>query len=74
MGSYVWFAAINVGIGAVGWLLWNDISTWFNQGYSQIAVCLGCRRHAIVPGCPLHDPERRLEGEAVSPDGRAEAS
>lgn len=35
-------------------------------------ICTGCRRHAIVPGCPVHDPERRRNGEDVSATSSAE--
>jgi len=72
--GYVWFAAINIGIAAVGWRLWDDISTWFNAGYHQIAVCTGCTKGRFVPGCPVHDPERRRNGEAMSATRSAEAS
>jgi len=70
------FAAICAFIGVVGWMLWDDISTWFNAGYDQMAVCAGCRKGAIVPGCPLHDPLGRLgrDPEAAQPASRAEAS
>ena len=59
ISQYVWFAAINVGIGIVGFLLWDDMSTWFNDGYHQIAVCTGCTKGRFVPGCPVHDPQDR---------------
>ena len=32
----------------------------------DVSGCLGCSRHRFVPGCPLHDPERRRNGEAMT--------
>lgn len=31
------------------------------------AECAGCQRHFVIPGCPLHDPERRRNGEETQP-------
>lgn len=35
-------------------------------------TCSGCTKGRIVPGCPVHDPERRRNGEAVqTKEGKA---
>ena len=59
IAQYVIFASICAGVGVIGWFLWDDMSTWFNAGYHQIAVCTGCTKGRFVPGCPVHDSDLR---------------
>lgn len=52
-------------LAAVGVLVW----VWFlRQMFSSDGFfdktpgpfeCIGCQRHRVVPGCPVHDPEAR---------------
>lgn len=56
IGQWLAFTTICAGIGVIGWLFWNDIGAWFTPDGD---VCLGCSRHRLVPGCPIHDSQRR---------------
>lgn len=53
-----------VGLWAHDWrLILAGVATWlvFPLVASDVATvaCLGCTKGRIVPGCPVHDPERR---------------
>lgn len=45
--------------GIAVWLIYPAISTPIHDDTIELPVCSGCSKGAMIPGCPVHDEERR---------------
>lgn len=62
--------------GIAVWVIYPLISDDIDE--VALPACLGCQRHFVIPGCPVHDPEdrspRAVNRDAEQTTERAEES